>query len=122
MNKLFQNTGGNIFKLNEHKLPNQFNNNNPKPVKKELRVEKYNRILKQIEYEEFNEMVNWLADFFQETPNNPDARTYEELVNQTSQSMIIEFIDKYYDPQNKYQGLIKWKNDTKNDTKSIWEP
>ena len=126
MKKLFENVSNNIFKLTEidfnrgpeqqpedpfKNVPNQLiglrmSMNKPKG---ELRIEKYKRIVRNVDYEEINEMRNWLADKF------PDV-DYAEFVALERWAVLAE-IDEFYDEKTKFAGLKKWKTDNK----STWE-
>ena len=128
MKKLFENVSNNIFKLTEidfnrgpeqepedpfkkNDVSNQLSGlrmsmNKPKG---ELRIEKYKRIVRNVDYEEINEMRNWLADKF------PDV-DYAEFVALERWAVLAE-IDEFYDEKTKFAGLKKWKTDNK----STWE-
>lgn len=127
MKKLFENVSNNIFKLTEidfnrgpeqqpedpfkKNVSNQLSGlrmsmNKPKG---ELRIEKYKRIVRNVSYEEINEMRNWLADKF------PDV-DYAEVVALKPWE-VLAGIDEFYDEKTKFAGLEKWKKDSK----STWE-
>lgn len=124
MKKLFENVSNNIFKLTEidfnrgpeqepdpfKNVPNQLSGlRMNKPKGPELRIEKYKRIVVNVDYEEINEMRNWLADKF------PDV-DYAEFVALERWAVLAE-IDEFYDEKTKFAGLEKWKKDNK----STWE-
>lgn len=123
MKKLFENVSNNIFKLTEIDFNRGPEQEDPfkdvskqisglrinKPKGSELRIEKYKRIVVNVDYEEINEMRNWLADKF------PDV-DYAKIVA-LERWEVLEGIDEFYDEKTKFAGLEKWKKDNK----STWE-
>jgi len=124
MKKIFESIGKNVFKLTEidfnrgpEQEPDPFKNVSNqlsglrmnKPKGPELRIEKYKRIVPNVEYEEINEMRNWIADKF------PDV-DYAAIVA-LERWEVLETIDEFYDEKKKFGGLEKWKKDNH----STWE-
>ncbi|NBX79267.1 MAG: hypothetical protein EBQ94_02640 [Flavobacteriales bacterium] len=124
MTKMFNLIKNNTFKLNEidfnrgpeqepdpfKNVPNQLSGlRMNKPKGPELRIEKYKRIVANVDFEEINEMRNWIADKF------PDI-DYAEVVA-LERWEVLEAIDEFYDEKKKFTGLEKWKKDNQ----SKWE-
>ena len=131
MNKLFENVGGNIFKLKEidfnrdqgqpeqdpfKDVSKQISNlRMNKPKGKELRKERYMRIASNVDDAEFNEMRNFVTDTLYQDAiqlNTGESRDeiYDEIVK-AERWEIISAIDKIYDASSGRNGLDKWKAD-----------
>lgn len=124
MNKLFENVGGNIFKLKEidinrgqeependpfkdvSKQIGQLRMNKPKGP--ELRMEKYKRIASELPNDDIRQMRDWIKSFTKD--NDPEYEQHLGEIDKLEPWEVVEIIDNNYDDSG-VDGIKKWISD-----------